>query len=341
MKGFLHLVEIVMIIMLLFVVLIQLVYVPISKGDWASVKLELQANDAINILEEEGINWFNGTKVDEKLSEILGKNVLYKVDILNVPKSSIVVGCICNQSELATAGDMLSGTVLNGRDISFSIKAIDPTDVTFPRDTNVIVEWGRNLSAYYDQLGYYLEDGGSIIDIKTPSQSDVGSIYNDYFGIDWNASLSYSSSELEFTALGPESSAYPIYRYFYYTPNSSGGYFEDPHSFSYSLGNSRMYPIAGRGVVTVLEQPGTGRTGCIVNPSTMSNGKAAWIIGGDDSLEERKTLLKDVVIWSAGLSENVVNARVVYSPVKASLYKVLYADFFEPYEVVLTASNLY
>ena len=71
MKGFLHIVEILIVSMLVFLVLMQFTAVPKQNIDWQSMKLSTQANDLLFSLDKKGIDWYNDSQVNSSLYPIV------------------------------------------------------------------------------------------------------------------------------------------------------------------------------------------------------------------------------------------------------------------------------
>jgi len=82
-KGFIHVIEIVVISVLILFAFAQFSYVPSMDTDWTKTKLNLQGNDLLFSLDRSGIDWFDEESVDNALSETLAQNVIYRVMLID------------------------------------------------------------------------------------------------------------------------------------------------------------------------------------------------------------------------------------------------------------------
>ena len=81
MKGFMHVVEIILVLLLMFFVFIQFATIPTITTDWPKSKLTILARDIIFSSEKSRIDWFNETAVKKYFSENLPPNTIYSVNI--------------------------------------------------------------------------------------------------------------------------------------------------------------------------------------------------------------------------------------------------------------------
>jgi hypothetical protein len=132
MKGFMHIVEIIIIAIVIFVVIMQFLSIPLPEIDWSRTKLGLQANDVLYSLEGMGINWFDKDQLAGNLSLVFNdSNVVYNLKLKNIIKPEILVGCICNDSEKRTVEDLLESFEINGRETKFFVEQINPLNRLF------------------------------------------------------------------------------------------------------------------------------------------------------------------------------------------------------------------
>lgn len=78
-KGFMHIVEVLLIIVLVFFVFTQFASIPSISDEWSRTKLSTLAGDALKTLEAKGVDWFNGTQIENTLRPNAGdsaQNVL-------------------------------------------------------------------------------------------------------------------------------------------------------------------------------------------------------------------------------------------------------------------------
>lgn len=101
-KGFVHIVEIVMITLLVFLLIGQFTSIPRIDNDWTRAKLYLQANDLAFTLEKKGVTWRNATQVSQELSGLLNPNTVYAVSITNSSGTFEVIANQINNPVTAT-----------------------------------------------------------------------------------------------------------------------------------------------------------------------------------------------------------------------------------------------
>ncbi len=346
MKGFLHIVEIVIAGILVFIIAVQFMAISLPEFDWQRTKLMLLGNDILFTLDKKGIDWFNSTEVDSEISSLLPENILYSLEIRNTFKPYITVGCICDDQEfdiLDYSEDndgILSPFELNGHQIEFHMRKIDPISPIFPHDADVIVSWDYNLTSYQAQLMNYLSDAGSFMEIRDLDESDIDSIHRDILGVVWNESLNVGSGYIYFTPDSSENEFYPIVKYFYHIPNSSGEYFTEPHLFSNFLNGEKISQSFLDPKLAIMRQYGTNIPACVVNNKALGRGKTIWLSDGDNSLEDRKVLIKALILWAAGDVYPVISNRI-NNPVTVSMFKIEDGEMFQPIEIALTLGRLY
>ncbi len=216
-KGFLHVVEIVIVGLMAFFVLLQLSYMPKQNTDWASMKLSTQANDILFSLDKKGVDLFNSTEVDKAISSFISNNTIYSLKIRNVMKPKISVGCICSAAETAALRNSLTYFEINGQPVSFSVSPISP--IAFSHEYDVIVINDSGLSSYYDQIRQFLAADKGIVQFRSLSQSEIDSVQTDILGLKWNNSLGNpDTAPVEFRSNMSSEPYYNIYKYFHNIP---------------------------------------------------------------------------------------------------------------------------
>lgn len=84
MKGFIHIIEIIIVSLLVFFVFIQFSYVPSMEITWSGAKLKLQGNDLLFSLDRLDMDWTNPNDPGyDMLSELLPSNTIYKVIVID------------------------------------------------------------------------------------------------------------------------------------------------------------------------------------------------------------------------------------------------------------------
>lgn len=220
MKGFMHIVEILLIALLLFFVFTQFATIPGISDDWTRTKLDLIGKDALNILKHKNVDWFNRQELDSELSAILPGNVIYSVRLQNVMKPEIRVGCICDDSEFLKVEEMLDPGhfMMNGIDVSFELVQAGQLDEVFDLESDVVLVYGyEDFSQNSYRLRNFLDYDKGIVEIFDPSELD--SVQRDIFGIT-SGDTSSNGLGLEFSAAALENGmeANGIYDYFTHIP---------------------------------------------------------------------------------------------------------------------------
>ena len=216
-KGFLHVVEIVIVALMAFLVILQFSYVPKQNTDWAGMKLSTQANDILFSLNKKGVDWFNSTEVDKAISSFISNNTIYSLKIRNVMKPSIKVGCICSAAEATSLANALRPFDINSQPVSFSVTQISP--IAFSHEYDVIVINDSGLSSYYNQIRQFLAADKGIVQFRSLDQSEIDSVQTDLFGLKWNNSLGNpDTAPVEFRSNMSSEPYYNIYKYFHNIP---------------------------------------------------------------------------------------------------------------------------
>ncbi len=244
-KGFLHIVEIVIVSLVAFFLFFQFFSIPTQQMDWESVRLWTQANDILFTLDKKGINWFNSTEVQRSLMNLTTANTLYSLKLRNVIVPRIEVGCICNDTETATMSSILQPFVINGQRVDFSINQIDPGFISFPHNNDVVIAFDYNMTNNYTQIYQYLGAGKGLVEIRNLDASEIDLVQQDFFGLKWNSALSLSASQEEFGSKQSSSPYYSIYNIFHSIPLA----YDD-----FSNGDNRWNKVTGTGGWSVNSQ---------------------------------------------------------------------------------------
>ena len=205
-RGFLHVIEIVIITLVMFVVILQFTYIPGIPMNYDKTKLIIRGKDILFSLDEKGVNWLNKSSVQEEIDSLLkDTNIIYGLEIRNAIKTPIQVGCLCDGEELAFIETLLKPFTLNRGNISFYVHKIDPPvpgispafsqeDATLPLFYDVIVAFDYGLAEdgefdYTNELRNYLSAGKGLVQVrdldeeKLTDNSDQLKIYNYFFGL--------------------------------------------------------------------------------------------------------------------------------------------------------------
>ncbi len=196
MKGFMHIVEILLIIVLLFFVFSQFASIPGPATDWQKTKLGMMADDALRALDAKGIDWFNKTEVDAELNRTLPENVIYAVTLQNAIKPEIKLGCLCSDSEFAEVNSMLSPGwfAINGRKTTFEVVKVGSASELFSLDFDVTLVRGyEDLTPAATQaaLRNFLGHNKGVVEIADLNVID--SVQETVFGLDSGLTVSDST----------------------------------------------------------------------------------------------------------------------------------------------------
>jgi len=237
MKGFMHIVEILLVVILIFFAFMQFTKIPSVGEDWSKIKLSVTGNDMLKALEKKNVNWFDETLITEKFDKVFGENIIYSVTLKNVIKPKIKIGCLCSDEEYAIVESILSekSFPMNGVNITFEMIKVSNAEELFSLDFDVALIYGQkniNKEALKRFLWY---DKGvmEISDLKIADDS-----HKTIFGVDTKGSLS-SSSKIIFSDASKElgNQAEKIYTYFEHIPFFYDTFEDTEKWFDASLGN--------------------------------------------------------------------------------------------------------
>ena len=221
-KGFLHVMETIIVSLLVFVLAVQFSGIPGTRTDWARSKLTLMGNDLLYSLDRSGINWFNETEVSARLDEALPPTMGYSLRARLSARPVIRVGCVCDERNFTMLKEeILTGFYLNGIRRDFIVEMVDPS--SFPVQEDVIIFWGyRDLDAKsLNRLKGHLNSGGGVVEISNPDQAKVGDqFHSEILNLEWVSDSFYTkSAAAEFSPSQPSGEIYQVEKLFYGTPH--------------------------------------------------------------------------------------------------------------------------
>jgi len=352
-KGFLHIIEILLVTLLMFIVISQFTYIPSIRSNWPRTKLYLQGNDIILSLDKKGIDWSNASRVQEHIESLLPQNVEYDLRFKNVIKHDIRVGCLCNDTEYGDIYDALtspSDFTINGRKITFFPEQIDPSDPVFSVRQDVIIMREHALDRlmgnpdYSNRLETYLSSDRGVIEIADLNNTELMDFpfQKQLFNLNFTPTLIPDNNDIRFSTTFGEYSLKPtIEKYFYHFPNSSGEFYDKPHYFSNFLANiERVYPDDDIREKIILRQmtSGTPVPAGIINYNVADNmGRTVWLSETDSFSADYAVLLKAITTWAAGDSHDIATGFFQEGEsVSFSFFKLLNEDMYQPIEILLT-----
>lgn len=344
MKGIIHIFEIVIVALVMFIALFQFTYIPRMEADWPRTKLYLEGWDILFTLDENGVNWLDPSEVQSEIRDILNKtNIQFGVKVKGVPPSGISVGCICSSSEMTTLQNILTNLNLNGESIRFDVSRIRPSNISFSHRHDVIFLWDYDIGAHRAEILNFLEEGKGIVEVRDLTSGDIDPVQSDIFGLVWNNSLNPNTNNIFFTSSTATPESYTVYKYFHHIPNSSGQTYPKPYYFQNFLSSGeRVWQKDNDTKRIAMMQENSGTPACIINHGVSGGfGRTAWLSGLDSLEEDERVLIKSLILWAAGDEFDVVESDILTSVAKLSFFKVLDQDMYQPIEIELTLGYLY
>lgn len=203
-RGFLHVLEILVVVLVVFALFVQFSILPPLKNDWSTARLQLLSQDALRTLDLQGINWFDPVAVDAGVGGILNSSsIRYDVRVLHAPPLSLRVGCYyCSSAQLDNLGRALASVRVNGENVSATVE----NATSFQGEYDVTVTHALPLSGVRSELEAYLRSGKGVVELRDISSSgEVDAVQTDLFGLLWNGSLAPDDSMPFFPASRNES----------------------------------------------------------------------------------------------------------------------------------------
>ena len=368
-KGFLHIVEIIIVSLLMFLVISQFTYIPRLESDWSGTKLYLQGNDLISVMDKDGTDWIDILEVTSKIESILPENVEYDLKLKNVIKPRILVGCICNPSEYNDVSRALTSPptmTINRHTIQIIPEQIPTGTISFDLKYDVIIigasvydtiDGNDNMKSELERFLSY--DKGVIemvdLDITKSGGITLGEFQENVFNVLWDNDLPVpSTDDIEFSTTFSEYVLKPpIEKYFYHFENSSGDIYreEKPYYFNNFLSNNVNNPekvnvFDGMDEKIILKQIGTEIPACIINYNINygiieSVGRTAWL-SDNIMTDDLSVLVKAITAWAGGDIYDIATGYFQEGrSISFSFFKLLNEDMYQPIEILLTLGYFY
>lgn len=346
-KGFIHVVEIVVISLVVFILVLQFSAIPSIRADWDRTKLAMQGNDLLFSLDRSGVNWLNSTQVGHELSRALeGTNINYRVSLENAIKPDIEVACICTEAEADRLEGILTPFTINGGRVEFDVFQYEPSspigaftlehDVMFLGETFLSYPIEQQLARMNN---YLAEDKGMVLEQDLENTNKFTLVHTQLFGLQYDPDLSVGLGNISF-ATEHSGEYYNIEKYFLHIPGLDPGWQSaesplDP--------GERVMPTNGEAGRIVMRQAGTGTPAVIANSRiSQGMGRTAWF-SRDLESPERAVLLKSLLAWAAGETYDAVPGTVS-NPSVFTLYKVLHEEpnpMAQPVKIVLSMGYIF
>jgi len=349
-KGFVHMIEVIIVVVMALFAFYQFSYITTPDVDWERTKLTILGTDVLRVMDETNVNWFDAVAVKSNLTNLISSsNIVYNVELDNVIKQNINIGCLCAVGEVAGIVDALQPNPLyiNSENITFTVNRIDPSNLNAllnPIYDVVIIPNYVDLNT--QNLRRYLGLDKGVIELFSLTQGQVSGAQTDVFGLYWDVDIPNGAGDIVISpyAKNPGPETYTIYKYFNSFPNTTGdGYFQIGHEFEDYLGaNSKVVPIGNNVEKILAVQRGTQAPAGILNwEISEKKGRTAWLPMGipPNDQEDEKNLLKAVVAWAAG-KEEIIKKSTMKNPVTVSRYKIYNTDMFQIVTIDLTLDYL-
>ncbi|MBN2331442.1 MAG: LamG domain-containing protein [Candidatus Aenigmarchaeota archaeon] len=226
-KGFLHISETIIMILLIFVMLFQFMTIPKIRMEWERPKLTLMSQDFIHAMDMSGIAWLDASDVQARFSQALPSTMGYILTTTQEVRPLMKVGCVCNDTEFSIVSqEVLADFDLNGPRRRFSLERIDPSNLQFSTDNDVIIFWGypgiADLSIDDTNMRRYLSLGKGIVEFSDLDESKAGMQWHrDVFNLLWvdpSESFYVSSPNARLTSINAPNMGYKVHKLFYHTP---------------------------------------------------------------------------------------------------------------------------
>jgi hypothetical protein len=217
-KGFLHLVEIIVVSLVAFVLMFQFYSIPQQQIDWEGMRLSTQANDMLFSLDRKGVDWTDATQIQNAISSFISKNMIYTLGVKNAIRPQINVSCICNDTEFSSIQSVLQPFQINGQTTNFNLAQVQPDNIYFSHNSDVVLVLDYNLTNNYTQISQFLHAGKGIVEVRNLQQGEVDSVQADFFGLEWNSTIIPDSSPISFRSNQTSEPYYNIFNYFHSIP---------------------------------------------------------------------------------------------------------------------------
>ncbi len=195
MKGIARILEAILASVIILGSLSYFLVAKVHESRWGYVILENELQDVLVTLTKTGelVNYIRTndiTGLHEELNALLPKTVMYKLEVIGLPKPMIRIGCNCTESELSKLRKMLHiqrerTFEFNGRNLSLGFQRIALSKPS--EDLDLIVFFGyRNLSRYSWELENFLQKDKGVLMIANLTDEDLNDAYlTELFGLNY------------------------------------------------------------------------------------------------------------------------------------------------------------
>jgi len=352
MKGFVQIIEIIVVSLMMFVIFSQFAVMPKINNDWSETKKYMKSRDMAAVLNSIDVDWSNSQEVVAILDRTFtlggarNTTMVYDLVIDGMIKPTIKIGCIGKfgipSDECNVFNSTLSSVYVNGKKLNFFMEPINPASPQFPSDKDVIVIMDdffqpvfhapHTLEEYSAQIKNYLIQEKGILVIRDFENyvASANITARTVFGIGWNSSLP-DSNLFGFPQKHshPNSTFYKFYRYFYNFPKSTGMKIVEPYTFP-DLLSSYEHMVANNYTnaecILAGDSSGERKCGLILNNGAVNErGRTGWLSFPESGIldtPENRVLLKSLMEWLAGENYHVLNNNIG-NPSISRFYKIM------------------
>lgn len=224
-KGFLHITEIIIVVLLIFVVLFQFNMIPMIETQWGDTKLLLMAYDLLYSFKKLGLNWFDPYDTADAISLALNNTAGFSLKTMQEIRPITRVGCVCDEENFTILkNEILTDFTLNGIRRSFTVERISPESLHFSVSNDVIVFWGSPVMGGNDfrRLEEYVKSGRGVVEFSALSEDKAKEAWHeDIFNLVWveeTDSVYVRSQNAYFSPITPTDAGYGTWKLFYHTP---------------------------------------------------------------------------------------------------------------------------
>ncbi len=355
MKGFLHIVEVIIVAMLVFVILSQFYSIPKADPSWGTPKLTVMSQDLLYTLDASGVDWSDAAEVNHTLYYLVPRTMSYSLS-LNYPiRPRMRIGCVCDDVNYSILeSGVLSDFTVNGIQRRMVHEQIEPYAFTLNEaqmGNDVILICGNvNVNGVLEnRMGEYLSRGNGIVHFANLTSDVVESSWHSLlFNLEWvydSESVPPPSGEAYFPYAESSEKRYMIEKIFTSMPPAPAGF----NGFNNFVSES-VYPAEGN-PSRILVRQGLNYIGgsyegryvplSVINWGVNGTGRTAWMswagISKDTQAEnENKQLLKSLIVWAASGKDYPIITNRMNQGAKASMRKVFNEDMYETVKVELS-----
>lgn len=359
-KGFLHIAEVIIVAILVFVIISQFYNIPKPSNEWSRTKLTVITQDLIASMEEIGVDWFDPTEVNDTLYNALPRSMGYTVKLQSYVRPVTNVLCACSSTNYTfLRNNVIYNYTFNGIRREYNFQRTDPGSLDLSpggahAQSDVVLLWGIPPSIDVQDLKDYLAGGRGIVLFSDLTEDDLTTDnlwIRDQLNVKWSYSTRPSGTG-EFQYFNPTETGFTVKSIFENDPT----YFS-PDSFrDFGSSTERVYPNddVQKKALVVLDNTYTNGVYkdlpvplSIIDWAVEGNGRSAWMSGADISMggpptnKARRQLLKTLISWTAAGRDYTLADTILAQNSKASIRKSYGTDTYEPVRIELTVGYFF